>query len=179
MMKFELDEAIPILERTPTVLRTLLQGLPKEWVQGNEGEGTWSPFDVIGHLIHGEKTDWMIRTALILEKGPNPTFEPFDRFAQFENSKHKTLKNLLDEFEELRKDNLTELSSRNLVSNDYERTGIHPELGEVTLAQLLSAWVVHDLGHIAQISRTMAKQYKNEVGPWPKYLTILNYTPKE
>ncbi|RKN79301.1 DinB family protein [Ulvibacterium marinum] len=178
-MKFELETAIPILERTPTVLRALLQDLPEKWIRENEGEDTWSPFDVVGHLIHGEKTDWMIRTALILEKGSNPTFEPFDRFAQFENSKGKTVESLLDEFEGLRKDNLTELKSRNLTSVDYGRTGIHPEFGEVTLAQLLSAWVVHDLGHIAQISRTMAKQYKNEVGPWTKYLTILNYTPKE
>ncbi len=178
-MKFELDRAIPILERTPTVLRALLQDLPEEWIWENEGGDTWSPFDVVGHLIHGEKTDWMVRTARILENGPNPAFEPFDRFAQFENSSGKTLKNLLDEFEGLRKDNLAELRSRNLTSIDYGRIGIHPEFGEVTLAQLLSAWVVHDLGHIAQISRTMAKQYKNEVGPWPKYLTILNYTPKE
>ncbi|WP_425235663.1 DinB family protein [Ulvibacterium sp.] len=178
-MKFELNTAIPILERTPTVLRVLLQGLSEEWIQGNEGKDTWSPFDVVGHLIHGEKTDWMVRTALILENGPNPAFEPFDRFAQFENSKGKTLESLLEEFEGLRKDNLTDLRSKKLSSDDYERIGIHPEFGEVTLAQLLSAWVVHDLGHIAQISRAMAKQYKNEVGPWPKYLTILNSTPKE
>lgn len=178
-MRFELETALPILERTPTFLRALLQGLPEEWIRENEGGDTWSPFDVLGHLIHGEKTDWMVRTARILENGTNPTFEPFDRFAQLENSKGKTLESLLDEFEGLRKDNLAHLRSRNLTSADYRRTGIHPELGKVTLAQLLSAWVVHDLGHIAQIARTMAKQYTNEVGPWSKYLTILNHTPKE
>lgn len=178
-MKFELNKAIPILERTPLALRTLLQDLPLEWILENEGKDTWSPFDVIGHLIHGEKTDWMVRTELILEDGPLKTFQPFDRFAQFENSKDKNLEDLLDEFEELRKNNLTSLKSKNLTSKDLDRIGVHPELGEVTLAQLLSAWVVHDLGHIAQISRVMAKQYKSEVGPWPKYLTILNHIPKE
>lgn len=178
-MKFELNKAIPVLERTPSVLRNLLQELPAEWIQENEGKDTWSPFDVVGHLIHGEKTDWMVRTELILEEGPPKTFEPYDRFAQFKNSKGKTLGELLEEFERLRKDNLNNLRSKNLTDSDLERKGIHPELGEVTLVQLLSAWVVHDLGHIAQVSRVMAKQYKNEVGPWPKYLTILNHTPKE
>lgn len=178
-MKFELNKAIPVLERTPLVMRSLLQGLPEEWIYENEGKDTWSPFDVIGHLIHGEKTDWMVRSEIILGDGPDKVFEPFDRFAQFEDSKGKTLEALLTEFETLRNGNLELLKSKPLSSEDLNLEGIHPELGTVTLAQLLSAWVVHDLGHITQISRVMAKQYKNEVGPWPKYMTILNYNPSE
>ncbi len=178
-MNFEINKAIPVLERTPLVLRSLLQGLPEEWIYENEGKDTWSPFDVIGHLIHGEKTDWMVRSEIILGDGPDKVFEPFDRFAQFEDSKGKTLEVLLTEFETLRNGNLELLKSKQLSSEDLNLEGIHPELGTVTLAQLLSAWVVHDLGHITQISRVMAKQYKNEVGPWPKYMTILNYSPSE
>lgn len=178
-MKFELNKALPLLKRTPSVLRSLLNDLPEEWIHENEGKDTWTPFDVIGHLIHGEKTDWMVRSEIILGDGPDKVFEPFDRFAQFEDSKGKTLEELLTEFETLRNENLELLKSKQLSSDDLNLKGIHPELGVVTLAQLLSAWVVHDLGHIAQISRVMAKQYKNEVGPWPKYLTILNYSPSE
>jgi hypothetical protein len=178
-MNFELNKAIPVLGRTPLVMRSLLQGLPEEWIYENEGKDTWSPFDVIGHLIHGEKTDWMVRSEIILGDGPDKVFEPFDRFAQFEDSKGKTLEALLTEFETLRNGNLELLKSKQLSSEDLNLEGIHPELGTVTLAQLLSAWVVHDLGHITQISRVMAKQYKNEVGPWPKYMTILNYNPSE
>ncbi len=178
-MKFELNKAILILERTPTTLSHFLGGLPTEWTLENEGLATWSPFDVVGHLIHGEKTDWMVRLEIILGNGPDKKFEPFDRFAQFENSKGKNIKELLVEFEHLRKGNIRTLKSKRLTSEDLVMRGIHPELGPVTMAQLLSAWVVHDLGHIAQISRVMAKQYKNEVGPWPKYLTILGQSPKE
>lgn len=178
-MKFELKKSISILERTPVVLKSLLADLAMEWTHENEGENTWSPYDVVGHLIHGEKTDWMVRAEIILGNNPNKEFETFDRFAQFENSKGKTLGALLDEFEALRAKNLKSLRSKNLSLDDLERTGEHPELGPVALSHLLSAWVVHDLGHIAQISRVMAKQYKNEVGPWPKYMTILNYDPKE
>ncbi|SNY99956.1 DinB family protein [Flagellimonas pacifica] len=178
-MNFELNKAISVLERTPSTLISLLNDLPKEWTQENEGDSTWSPFDVVGHLIHGEKTDWMVRTEIILGDSPNKEFEPFDRFAQFENSKGKTLKVLLEQFKELRAENLKTLRVKNISAADYSRKGIHPEFGAITLSQLLSAWVVHDLGHIAQISRVMAKQYKEEVGPWPKYLTILNSTPKE
>lgn len=178
-MKFELDKGIAMLERTPGVLKTMLAGLSEEWTHKNEGGDSWSPFDVVGHLIHGEKTDWMVRTGLILREGSNRTFEPYDRFAQFENSKGKTLDALLREFAELRSENLAALRSKQLTPAHLDRQGIHPELGPVTLSQLLSAWVVHDLGHIAQVSRVMAKQYAAEVGPWPKYLTILNYRPKE
>ena len=178
-MKFELNKAIPILERTPKVLKNLLENLSEEWTYANEGENTWSPYDVIGHLIHGEKTDWMVRAEIILGNKGVKEFEPFDRFAQFENSKGKTLKALLEEFETLRKENLKILRSKNISEKDLRLEGIHPELGVVTLSQLLSAWMVHDLGHIAQISRVLAKQYKNEVGLWTKYMTILNYTPSE
>lgn len=178
-MKFELNKAIPILERTPKVLKNLLSDLPDEWVHGDEGQNTWSPFDVIGHLIHGEKTDWMVRAEIILGSSPHKEFVPFDRFAQFESNRGKTLKALLAEFEALRKANLKSLRSKNLSLADLNLQGIHPELGVVTLGHLLAAWVVHDLGHIAQISRVMAKQYKDEVGPWHKYMTILNYTPSE
>lgn len=178
-MEFELNNAISILERTPGVFKNFLEGLEEEWIHENEGEDTWNPFEVIGHLIHGEKTDWMVRTNLILENRGNTTFEPYDRFAQIENSKGKTLSGLLTEFETLREKNLEALRSKQLSKEDLNLKGIHPELGEVTLQQLLAAWVVHDLGHIAQISRVMAKQYKNEVGPWSKYLTILHHTPKE
>lgn len=168
-----------ILERTPAVLRNILQDLASGWVLSNEGDNSWSPFDVMGHLIHGEKTDWMVRTELILSGDSISSFEPFDRFAQFENSKGKQLEELLSEFEQLRAENLKLLRSKQLSIKDLQQKGEHPELGQVTLSQLLAAWVVHDLGHIAQISRVMAKQYKNEVGPWPKYLTILNYRPQE
>ncbi len=178
-MEFELNKAIPILERTPSVLNGLLRNLPKEWTHGNEGPDTWSPFDVVGHLIHGERTDWMVRAEIILGNAPDKTFDPYDRFAQFKNSKGKTLEALLEEFDTLRGDNIRTLRSKNLSTVDLGRKGIHPELGEVNLGQLLSAWVVHDLGHIAQVSRVMAKQYANEVGPWPRYLTILNHTPRE
>ncbi|MEX0287573.1 MAG: DinB family protein [Flavobacteriaceae bacterium] len=178
-MTFELDTAIEILERTPTVMRQLLSDLPSQLTHKNEGGDSWSAFDVIGHLIHGEKTDWMVRTNLILANDSEVSFEPFNRFAQFENSKGKSLEQLLEEFAELRKANLNSLRSKQLSTEDLERTAQHPELGTVTLKNLLAAWVVHDLGHITQVSRVIAKQYKTEVGPWPKYLTILNSTPKE
>ncbi|TAI48836.1 DinB family protein [Flagellimonas allohymeniacidonis] len=178
-MIFELHQAISILERTPGVLKSLLFDVGEEWSTANEGRDSWSPFDVVGHLIHGENTDWLVRTQHILEHGPEIPFEPYDRFAQFENSKGKNFEDLLNEFEMLRAKNIKTLKSLNLTNDDFERKGMHPGLGEVTLSQLLSAWVVHDLGHIAQISRVLAKHYKNEVGPWTQYLTILNFTPKE
>ena len=178
-MAFELNTAIKILERTPVLLRQLLSGLPDQLIKNNEGGNSWSPFDVIGHLIHGEKTDWMVRTNLILSHSTEVSFEPFDRFAQFENSNGKSLEELLDEFKNLREANLKELRSKELSATELEKTARHPELGTVTLENLLAAWVVHDLGHITQVSRVIAKQYKSEVGPWPKYLTILNSTPKE
>ncbi|MEL6812115.1 MAG: DinB family protein [Bacteroidota bacterium] len=178
-MNFDIQKAMAVLERTPATLMTLLSGLSSEWTTQNEGGDSWSPYDVIGHLVHGEKTDWMPRLEIVLSDGPTKTFEPYDRFAQFTMSDGKSLEVLLNAFEFLRKKNLELLKLKRLTEEDLDRQGIHPELGPVTLRNLLSAWVVHDLGHIAQISRVMAKQYKNEVGPWPKYLTILNYTPTE
>jgi len=178
-MRYSVDEAISVLKKTPIVLKTLLGDLSSDWTHTNEGGDSWSPFDVVGHLVHGEKTDWMPRLEIVLNDSPDKTFSPYDRFAQFEMSQGKSLAQLLDEFELLRNDNLDTLQSKRLTSADLDREGIHPELGPVTLSEMLSAWVVHDLGHIAQVSRVMAKQYKDEVGPWPRYLTILNHTPKE
>lgn len=173
-MKFDLKKAVEVLERTPAVLRTLLQDLSTEWVMNNEGGDSWSPYDVIGHLIHGEMTDWIPRTGIILLQDPdNCVFQPFDRFAQFDNSKGKNLSDLLSEFEQLRRKNLDLLRDYSITEADLQLTGIHPELGKVNLAQLLATWVTHDLTHIAQISRVMAKQYKDEVGPWRSYIGVL------
>ncbi|MDU8887136.1 DinB family protein [Yeosuana sp. MJ-SS3] len=173
-MEFNLQKAILILERTPAVLDSLLRDLPKDWTHRNEGENTWSPFDVVGHLLHGEKTDWIERTNIILQNDLNISFTPFDRFAQFEDSKGKTMNNLLDEFSALRNANLKILNDLDLSERNFTLIGRHPNLGKVTLKQLLASWVAHDLGHIAQITRVMAKQYKNEVGPWKEYMSILN-----
>jgi uncharacterized damage-inducible protein DinB len=173
-MDFNLTKSLEILERTPQVLTTLLTGLSTEWIQNNEGGESWSPYDVIGHLIHGEKTDWLVRTEIILSDKANKTFALFDRFAQFEESKGKTISQLLNEFQELRNTNLAALKSKNTTSADLQKTGTHPAFGTVTLEQLLATWVAHDLGHIAQIARVMAKQYKEEVGPWLEYLPILS-----
>jgi uncharacterized damage-inducible protein DinB len=172
-MEFELKSARDILARTPFVLTSLLQDLPDDWARQNEGPETWSPFDVVGHLIHGELTDWIPRTRIILEHGAGTTFEPFDRFAQFESSGGKSLNQLLEEFSTLRKGNLTTLDELDLTTEQMGFEDRHPEFGAVTLKQMLSTWVVHDLGHIGQIVRTMAKQYASEVGPWAAYLRIL------
>lgn len=173
MEKFNLDKSIEILERTPSVLNSLLNGLSESWIQENEGENTWSPFDVVGHLIHGEKTDWITRTKIILEHGEEKVFTPFDRFAQFTESKNKNLNELLEEFEKLRKANLIELKKLSLKQEDLSKTGKHPEFGTVTLEQLLATWVVHDLNHIRQIVNAMANQYNEDTGPWKEYLSIL------
>ncbi|MGM5469264.1 DinB family protein [Flavobacteriaceae bacterium LMO-SS05] len=173
-MKYDLFKSIEILERTPIILKEFLSPLSDDWIFCNEGDQTWSAFDSLGHLIHGEKTDWIPRLHIILGHSKHKIFEPFDRFAQFEQSKGKSVQDLLNEFMELRQANLTHLKSLNLTKNQLLLTGIHPELGEVTLSQLLATWVTHDLGHIAQIARVMAKQYKTEVGPWAAYLPILN-----
>lgn len=173
-MKFSLEQSLNILERTPSILRTLLVNLNEEWIYNNEGPETWSPFDIVGHLIHGEKTDWLLRVKIILKGGPNPGFEPFDRFAQFDQSKGRSLEILLQEFDQLRSANLIELKRYNLGESDFVKIGIHPKFGQVTLKNLISSWVVHDLSHLAQISRVMAKQYRVEVGPWVEYLPILN-----
>ena len=172
-MKFDLEKSIELLERTPFVLESLLNGLSDDWTANNEGPETWSPYDVIGHLIHGEKTDWIARLEICLSSGPNKTFAKFDRFAQFDESKGKTLDDLLTEFKVVRAHNLALLRSMGLTQADYNKTAIHPTFGEVKLSQLLSTWVAHDMDHIFQISRVMAKQYKDEVGPWVEYLKIL------
>lgn len=172
-MNFELDQGIAILEKTPAVLQELLGSLSDKWTSENEGLNTWSPYDVLGHLIHGEKTDWITRMEIILKGDKDQTFEPFDRFAQFENSKGKTLESLLEEFASLRKENLSYLRSKELSSEDFKLGANHPDFGRVTLSELLASWVVHDLNHIAQICRTMAHQYKIEVGPWKNYMGIL------
>ena len=173
MIQFQLDQAINILKRTPKVLSCLLDDLPEEWIHNNEGDDSWSPFDILGHFIHGEKTDWIPRAQLILSDKEDKAFAPFDRFAQFETSKGKSLIELLNEFSVLRARNIELLEAMQLTAVDLVREGIHPEFGKVTLEQLLATWVTHDLGHIAQITRVMAKQYKDEVGPWRAYIPIL------
>jgi DinB superfamily len=174
-MKFSVEKSIEILGKTPGVLKSLLSGLSEEWVTGNEGPDTFSPYDVIGHLIHGEKTDWAERAKIILEFGTAKPFTPWDRVAQYKESEGKSLNQLLDEFEQVRKENIQWLSSVTLTEIDLEKKGIHPVLGEVTLKHLLATWVVHDLTHIAQVTRVMAKQYKEEMGPWPEFFRILNF----
>lgn len=173
MVNFSIEKSLEILEHTPEVLNTMLQNISAEWTSNNEGGETWSVYDIVGHLIHGEKTDWIPRAGIILSNKPDRTFKPFDRFAQFKESKGKSLAQLLNEFKVLREKNIENLKSKKLNNKDLEEKGIHPEFGEVTLSQLLSTWVVHDLNHMAQISRVMAKQYKEDVGPWIKYLRIL------
>ncbi len=170
---FSLEESLPVLERTPAVLRTLLADLPASWIESTEGAGTWSPFDVVGHLIHGERTDWMIRAELILTRGESAAFTPFDRVAMFQASRGKSLGELLDTFAELRAANLRRLRELGLGPADLERRGRHPELGPVTLGQLLATWVAHDLGHLGQVARVMARRYTTAVGPWRAYLPVL------
>jgi len=172
-MEFQLDHATEILRRTPATLNSLLRHLPQEWIVSNEGPETWSPFDVVGHLIHGEETDWIPRAKLILEHGESRPFEPFDRFSMFEKSRGTSLGDLLDRFEQVRGKSLKELEEMNLRPEMLGKRGRHPELGVVTLGQLLSTWVVHDLGHIGQITRVMAKQYGEAVGAWQAYLSVL------
>ena len=172
-MDFALEDAIPVLRRTPAVLRAMLWDLPEPWIRGTEGPETWSPFDVVGHLIHGERTDWITRTEILLEHGETRAFTPFDRFAQFEASRGKSLPELLNTFAELRAANLARLESLGLVPEDLDRRGRHPELGLCTLGELLATWVAHDLSHIAQIARVMGKQYTAAVGPWRAYLPML------
>ena len=170
---FALDDAAAILTRTPATLDALLRGLPDAWMSANEGADTWSPFDVIGHLIHGERTDWVPRAKMILEHGESRTFTPFDRFAQFAESEGRTLPSLLDEFAALRQQSLRDLAALKLTEADLDRRGRHPAFGVVTLRQLLSTWVAHDLDHIVQISRVLARQYSDEVGPWRAYLRVI------
>jgi hypothetical protein len=171
---FDLEAGVAVLERTPVTLRELLAGLPSPWVNGDEGPETWSPYVVVGHLVHGERADWIPRARIILGQGPNRRFEPFDRFAQFRESKGKSLEKLLDEFAELRRENLATLDGWHLTAAHLALEGEHPELGAVTLAQVLATWVAHDLGHIAQIARVMAKQYRDAIGPWRAYLPVMD-----
>jgi uncharacterized damage-inducible protein DinB len=170
---FSLDDALPILRRTPAVLRAWLGELPESWATSNEGRDTWSPYDIVGHLIHGERTDWMPRAELLLAHGESRPFTPFDRFAQIRDSRGKSLSQLLDTFAELRAQNLARLESLRLTPADLERRGRHPELGPVTLGQLLATWVAHDLNHLGQIARVMGRQYTAAVGPWLAYLPLL------
>lgn len=173
-MKFDLDQAISVLERTPAALRELMWDLSDEWVATSGDRGDWGPFDIVGHLIHGERTDWIPRARVILEDQDRRTFDTFDREAQFEVSKGKSLEELLGEFEDLRRENLVTLRSWDLTAEDLAGVGQHPELGKVTMRELLATWVVHDLGHLAQIGRAMARRYRQEVGPWREYLPVLH-----
>ncbi|HZI57915.1 MAG TPA: DinB family protein [Verrucomicrobiae bacterium] len=172
-MEHNLEQTISLLARTPATLNTLLRDLPATWTLRNEGKNTWSAFDIVGHLIHGDRTDWIPRAKMILQFGESKPFEPFDRLGQQRESQGKSLPQLLDEFAHLRLEKLSELRSLNLRPQDFELRGQHPSLGVVTLAQLLSTWAVHDLTHLHQISRVMAHQYQDAVGPWSIYLGVL------
>ena len=173
-MNFDLPHGLAVLDRTPAAFRALLAGLPDAWIGSNEGPDTFSPFDNLGHLIHGERADWMPRAAIILAQGANRTFEPYDRFAQVRESAGKSLAQLLDEFTALRAQNLVTLREWSLTDAQLALVGEHPALGAVTLRQLLATWVAHDLGHLAQTSRVMAKQYREAVGPWRAYLPVMD-----
>lgn len=172
-MDFDLATGIAALERTPATLRAMLAGLPPAWTDATEGPETWSPYIILGHLIHGERTDWIPRARIILEQGADRRFTPYDRFAQFHESSGKSLAQLLDEFAALRTENLARLTGWRLDDRQLALEGIHPEFGAVTLRQLLATWVAHDLGHIAQTARVMAKQYRDAVGPWRAYLPVM------
>jgi hypothetical protein len=172
-MEQDLSATISLLSRTPGTLSALLRDLPDVWTRANEGPGSWTPFDVVGHLLHGERTDWMPRIRTILELGETQPFHPFDRFAQQQESQGKTLAQLLDEFAAARADNLRQLGALDLKPSDLPRRGRHPSLGPVTLSNLLATWAAHDLTHLHQISRVMAMQYGDAVGPWRKFLGVL------
>ncbi len=173
MTKFNLADALAVLTRTPIALDALLRGLPNVWVRCNEGKDSWSAFDIVGHLIVGERTDWVPRARIILENGEARPFDPFDRFAQVKESQGKSLEQLLEDFARLRKENLAALQALNLQPEDLNRRGKHPALGVVTLSELLATWAVHDLTHLHQLSRVMAHQYREVVGPWRAYLGVL------
>jgi hypothetical protein len=173
-MEFDLPTGIAVLERTPHAFRALLAGLPSTWTDANEGPETWSPFDILGHLVHGERTDWIARARIVLDQGPERRFTPFDRFAQLRESQGKSLVELLDEFARLRAENLATLTGWGLTDAQLALEGEHPAFGPVTLRQLLATWVAHDLGHVAQTARVMAKQYREAVGPWRAYLPVMD-----
>ncbi|MGA2882535.1 MAG: DinB family protein [Bryobacteraceae bacterium] len=172
-MEHNLDHTIALLSRTPAALNALLRDLPEMWTLRNEGENTWSAFDVVGHLIHGERADWMPRARMVLQFGETQAFEPFDRWAQARETQGQSLARLLDEFARLRSENVGELRALNLRQQDFNLRGRHPALGVVTLSQLLATWAAHDLTHLHQISRIMAHQYREAVGPWTVYLGVL------
>ena len=176
-MTFDLDLSIDVLTRTPATMNALLGGLTEPWTRGTEGPDTFSPFDVVGHLIDGEETDWIPRARIILARGESLRFERYDRFRHRTRNVNRSLESLLEEFARLRADNLELLRSWRLTATELDLPGEHPALGPVTLRQLLAAWVVHDLGHIAQAVRVMAKQYYDEVGPWVPYLPVLTDHP--
>lgn len=173
-MEFDLKDATTILARTPGVLRTLLDGLPERWTRAHEGPETWSPFDVVGHLIDGDEHDWLVRARIILDQGEDRRFEPFDRFRHLRENRGRTPAEVLDRFDEVRARKLEELESLEIGPDQLRLTGEHPEFGTVTLEQLLATWVAHDLGHVAQIGRVMAKQYREALGPWEAYLPVLH-----
>ena len=172
-MEFRFEEALPVLRRTPATLRALLLNLPACWTDAVEGPDTWSPFDVVGHLIHGERSDWMPRVEHILQHGETVTFPRFEREAMFVESKGQSLPELLDTFADLRAESLAHLSALGLTDADLDRRGTHPEFGSVTMGQLLATWTAHDLGHMTQVTRVMARQYTETVGPWRAYLSLL------
>ncbi len=172
-MEFKLAEGIAVLENTPATLRAMLDGLPPAWTDATEGPDTWSPYVVVGHLIHGERTDWIPRAQIIRAQGASRKFTPYDRFAQFRDSQGKSLPQLLDEFAKLRSQNIGTLKSWHLTDAQLALEGEHPEFGAVTLRQLLACWVAHDLGHIVQVARVMAKQYRDAIGPWTAYLSVM------
>jgi hypothetical protein len=173
-MDFDLATGLAVLERTPRTLAEMLGGLPAVWTDATEGPDTWSPYVILGHLIHGERTDWIPRAEIILAQGPDRRFTPYDRFAQFRESQGKSLRELLDEFTRFRAQNLATLAGWHLTDTELALTGEHPDFGAVTLRQLLATWVGHDLGHIAQVARVMAKQYRDAIGPWRAYLPIMD-----
>jgi uncharacterized damage-inducible protein DinB len=170
-VEFQLEQGISILERTPAVISTLLDDLPEDWTRVNEGPDTWSPRQVVAHLINGERTDWIPRARIILKQEKYRRFDPFDRFADL--NAPRPLKELLEEFDQLRSENVATLRGWNLKDQDLALTGEHPEFGTVTMRQLLATWVVHDLSHIAQITRTMTRAYTRAVGPWTAYFRVL------
>jgi DinB superfamily len=172
-MQHNLQHTIALLSRTPGTLDALLRDLPEELTMRNEGGNSFNAFDVLGHLIHGERTDWMPRAKKILEFGASRAFDRFDRRAQERESQGKSLAQLLDQFARLRAENLAQLRALNLSEQDLSRRGLHPELGTVTLSQLLATWAAHDLTHLHQISRIMAHQYRDSVGPWTAYLGVM------
>ena len=177
-MDFRFDEALPVLRRTPSALRALLLDLPADWTDATEGPGTWSPFDVVGHLIHAERTNWVPRIELMLRHGDAVVFPVFDREAMFSASKGLSLRELLDAFDQVRTASLAHLSALNLTDADLVRRGRHPEFGPVTMGQHLATWVAHDLGHLSQVVRVMARRYSEAVGPWRAYLSILRSAPR-